>query len=272
MARVSTRDRNKNKHYKDGRPKLPNWEYRFPIASVNGKRQHSSQAGFKSQKEAEEAGTKAMAEYLGTGDAYKPEKISYSDVLDLWIKNHVKLKLKEQTISKYLTVIKRHIRPALGSYYITRLKPLDIQQFLNDLVKQGYATGYIRNVYAILKGSIKYAVEPCLYIKQNPMLYVTAPKADSGAKEKQIISREDFKTILERFPETDKFYMPLMIAYHTGLRLGEVLGLTWENIDFEQKTLTVEKQKQTVEIEGVKMYVLTSLKSKASYILQIQFL
>lgn len=264
MARVSTRDRNKNKFYKDGRPKPPNWEYRFPIAPVDGKRQHASQAGFKSQKEAEEAGTQAMAEYLGTGDAFKPEKISYSDVLDLWIENHVLLKLKDLTISKYLTIINTHIRPALGSFFITRIRPLDIQTFLNSFVTKGYATGYIRNVHTILKATFKYAIEPCLYIKQNPMLYVTMPKG-VAAKEKEIISREDFQTILTRFPEGDKFYIALMISYHTGLRLGEVLGLTWENIDFEQRTLTVEKQKQLIDFEGARVCVLSGLKSKASY-------
>ena len=221
MARVSTRDRNKNKFYKDGRPKPPNWEYRFPIASVNGKRQHSSQAGFKTQKEAEEAGTKAMSDYLGTGDAFKPERISYSDVLDLWIENHVMLKLRDLTISKYLTIINTHIRPDLGSYYITRIRPLDIQSFLNDFVKKGYATGYIRNVHTILKATFKYAVEPCLYIKSNPMLYVTIPKGEP-AREKGIISREDFETILKRFPEGDKFYIALMIAFS---RAGSPFGI-----------------------------------------------
>ncbi len=263
MARVTTRDRNKNKFYKDGRPKPPNWEYRFPIASVNGKRQHSSQAGFKTQKEAAEAGTKAMAEYLGTGDAFKPEKISYSDVLDLWLKNHVRANLKGQTVASYEVIIKNHIRPALGHFFITRLRPLDLQNFLHELAKKGYATGYITKAHIILKGSLKYAVEPCQYIKQNPMVYVSTVKG-SAERKKEIISKEDFKRILERFPEGHHFYTPLMIAYHTGLRRGEVLGLTWDNIDFEAKTLTVEKQQQLFNCYTDRQLAIGTPKSKAS--------
>lgn len=265
MARVSTRDRNKNKFYKDGRPKPPNWEYRFPIATVNGKRQHASQAGFKSQKEAQEAGTKAMAEYLGTGDAFKPEKISYSDMLDIWFENHVKLKCKDLTQRKYLILIEKHIKPALGSFYLQRIKPLDIQTFLNSLIKKGYSTSYIRHVYIVIKGSLKYAVEPCQYLKQSPIIYVTAPKQTDDAKQKRLISREDWQRIINRFPQNDKYHLPLMIGYHTGLRLGEVLGLTWDNIDFDNGTLTVEKQLQLFKIDSRKAWVLSTPKTKASY-------
>lgn len=265
MAKVTVRNRNKDKVYKDGRKKPANWEYRFPIASVDGVRKHSSQAGFKTQKEALAAGTKAMAEYLGTGDAFKPEKISFSDVLNSWVENHVELNLKEQTIMTYKTIIKKHIEPAFGSFFIQRIRPIDLQTFLNDMSKKEYSLGYIRSVYTILKGAMKYAVEPCQYIKSSPMLYVNMPKSQKEEKQKEIISQEDFKKIIERFPQGSTFYIPLMISYHTGLRLGEVLGLTWENIDFENKTLTVEKQLQYIHSYGVKQTALGSPKTKASY-------
>lgn len=265
MAKVTVRNRNKDQVYKDGRKKPANWEYRFPIAPVNGVRKHSSQAGFKTQKEAFEAGTKALSEYLGTGDAFKPEKISVSDVIDLWMKNHVELNLKEQTILTYKYIIKNHIDPAFGSFFIQRIRPIDLQTLLNDMVKQEYSIGYIRSVYTVMKGFMKYAVEPCQYIKHSPMMYVNIPKSQKEEKEKQIISQEDFKRITERFPQGSTFYIPLMVSYHTGLRLGEVLGLTWNNIDFENKTLTVEKQLQYIHSFGIKQTAIGSPKTKASY-------
>ena len=50
--------------------------------------------------------------------------------------------------------------------------------------------------------------------------------------------------IFERFPEGSSAYIPIMIGYHTGLRLGEIYGLVWEDIDFENKTLSVNRQVQ----------------------------
>ena len=68
MAKLSTRNRNKDKYYKDGRPKPANWEYRFEAAKIDGSRNQISKAGFKTKKDAEIAGTKAMAEYNNAGN------------------------------------------------------------------------------------------------------------------------------------------------------------------------------------------------------------
>ena len=63
MAKVSVRNRNKNKEDKNGKPKKPNWEYRFEMASVDGKRRQMSKSGFKTEKEAYNAGIAALNEY-----------------------------------------------------------------------------------------------------------------------------------------------------------------------------------------------------------------
>ena len=67
------------------RKRSGNWEYRFEGAKVNDKRQWISKSGFKTKKEAEVAGNKALNEYNNTGLNFTPSEISFSDYLDYWI-------------------------------------------------------------------------------------------------------------------------------------------------------------------------------------------
>lgn len=84
MAKINVRDRNKNVPNKK-----PNWEYRFEAAKVDGKRKHISKSGFRTKKEALEAGTKALAEYNNAGLHFEPSEISVSDYLDYYFDQYV---------------------------------------------------------------------------------------------------------------------------------------------------------------------------------------
>lgn len=265
MARVTTRDRNKGKTYKDGSIKPPNWEYRFPIAPINGKRQNASKAGFKTQKEAQEAGTQAMAEYLGTGHALKIKSISFADLLTIWIEQSIQVNLKFTTVDKYKYVIQKHILPTLGKKYIRDITPLDITKFLNSLLELDLSNSYISQTHQIIKKSLDYAIEPCQYLKTNPARLVKTPRHAIEQKKNKVISKAEFKAMTEYFPPESKYYIALMLGYHAGLRIGEVFGLTWDNIDFEKKTLTVNKQMQRAIRNRLTFWTLGSLKTKSSY-------
>ena len=71
---------------------------------------------------------------------------------------------------------------------------------------------------------------------------VRFPKFEQQPTERAIIRPDEFQKIIARFPAGSNFYIPLMIGYYTGLRISETLGLTWEDIDLENRTITVNKQ------------------------------
>lgn len=243
MATVSTRNRNKDKFYKDGREKKPNWEYRFEKAKVNGKRQHESQAGFRTQKEAFEAGTKALALYLNTGEIHQPNSISYSDFIDQWYEMYVVVNLRVSTQRKYKGMIEKHLKPTLGQFQLQSIKPATLQNFINSYKEKGYSHQTVTHITNLLKTSFDYAVEPLQYLRDNPMVKVKKPKVDrKRTRERYVLSQDEWKKIINRFGADTKYYIPLMIGYHTGLRIGEALGLTWDCINFEKGTLTVNKQ------------------------------
>lgn len=83
------------------------YQYQFEIAPVNGTRKYINKSGFKSKREAMEAGIKAYNEYYETGHSFKPSTMSYSDYLDYWLKNYCYVNLKYHTIQAYSNIIKK---------------------------------------------------------------------------------------------------------------------------------------------------------------------
>ena len=84
MAKINIRDRNKN--FAD---RKPNYEYRFEIAKIDGKRQSISKSGFRTKKEAQEAGALAYAEYTNTGKHFEKSNISVADFFTEWYNDYV---------------------------------------------------------------------------------------------------------------------------------------------------------------------------------------
>ena len=97
------------------------WEYGFEGAKVNGKRTRITQGGFRTKAEALDAGTKAKAEYDNAGQRFIPSSISFSDYLDYWYNKHVLVNGSINTKNSYKNAIDKHIKPALGKYYLKSL-------------------------------------------------------------------------------------------------------------------------------------------------------
>lgn len=242
MAKLNIRNRNKDKLTKDGKPKPPNWEYRFEAAKVGGKRKHISKAGFRTKKEAEEAGTKALAEYNNSGQHFIPSEISVADCLDYWMKNYSEVNNSDNTSAGYLSIVNNHIKPRLGIYKMRSVTTAVLQEFVNAMhVENGFSEEYIKNIMKVLKGVFTYAQKTAKFINVNPAEDVSMPVMEEDEDTDIIIlTKDEVAKILDRFKRSPYQYYAMLIAYYTGLRVSEVYGLTWDKIDFEKKTLTVD--------------------------------
>ncbi len=229
------------------------YQYRFQLASQNGQRKWFSKSGFKTKKEAEAAGIKALAQYNEIGLAFKPSEISVSDYFNIWLNGYCKTHCKETTIYSYRKKVDKMIIPELGKYKLKALSHPVLQKFMDDKFNEGYSRNSLAVLKGILSGALKEAVKDG-YISQSPMIYVDIqsdrikPKVPTRKKKKELVTQEQWQKIIERFPENQPAHIPLMLAYHCGLRLGEVFGLMWEDIDFENKTLSVNRQVQMSNI------------------------
>lgn len=241
------------------------WSYSFDLGKINGKRKRKEKGGFKTKTEAQKALREAINEFEKCGSIPTESNISVSDYLDYWYNEYVMLNCKFKTREYYKRTISNHIKPMLGSYKLRFLTPSVLQEFINKKYTEGFSKSSLSHFAGILSGSLRMAVYPYKYIKENPMQYVNIPKMQSKPKSSdklKIISIEDFNRIINRFPVGSSFFIPLQIAFNTGLRGGEVCALTWDNIDFENKTLTVN---HTLIEKGHGIFELGTPKTNSSY-------
>lgn len=219
------------------------YQYQFDIAQNNGKRKRITKSGFETRRKAEEAGIKAYNEYNQTGQSFTPSMISYSDYLDYWMKNHCEVNLKYHTIEAYKSIVKNHIKPNIGFYRLSQMTTATLQEFINKIyVEKSFSKNFLKNILKVLKTSFNYATDVVGFVKFNPALKVRLPSYDMPDKDPvHIFTKEEIDMMLKRFKNNSCVYYAFLTAYYTGLRISEVFGLTWEDIDFEKKTLTVNK-------------------------------
>ena len=107
----------------------------------------------------------------------------------------------------------------------------------------------LKNSLACLSGAYNYAILPCKFVKINPCDHVKIAKViqppERKAKTEYICNQEDFEKIIARFGPGNIFYIPIMIAYHLGTRLGESYGFDLlHDVDFDKHTISINSQMQ----------------------------
>lgn len=229
------------------------WSYYFDTAKIDGKRKKIEKGGFRTQKEALEARTAAMAEYNNTGRTFQPKEISVSDYLDYWLENAIKKNIDHgysyNTYVNYAGSIRTYIKPQLGMYKLSSLQysPDIIQSWVDNMKAANLSKNRITNILTCLTSSLNYAVTPLKYINYNPCCSVKVGKfpVNIKAKEKNnyICTKEDFNHIIERFPAGDKFNLSLLVPYNTGTRISETFAIDLlQDIDFGRHEININKQ------------------------------
>lgn len=219
------------------------WSYYFDLGKINGKRQKKEKGGFPTKRAAEAALAAAITEYNTAGQVFEPTEITVSDYLDQWYDLYCKVNLKYNTQVGYLHIINTHLKPRFGAYKLRALTPAVLQEYANALKIQGYSKSHVTGILTTFQAALNYAVEPLHYIVQNPMKSVRSPRVERKPRERIVLTAEQWNSILERF-KGSRYEIMLLIGYYTGLRISEVCALTWDDIDLEHKTLTVNKQTQ----------------------------
>jgi integrase len=233
MAKLSTRQRGK---------KNPTWYYSFDAGTMpDGKRKRVEKGGFATEKEARNAGTKAMASFLKGNIAIISEKISVRDFLAEWLERK-KLEVRPKSFDTYRSIVGK-ITGVIGKVYVQSLRPRDIDNLMRRFAGEGLSHKTLVMVLAVLKSSLKYAVYPAEIIATNPAQYIDLPKnTPRNIVKREVIRGEKLMEILSAFPFGHPIHMPVMIAYHTGMRIGEVLGLSWDCVDLEKGIASVKRQ------------------------------
>src|SRR5574344_2164346 len=218
------------------------YQYKFEIASVDGKRKFINKSGFKTKSEAIEFGNKAYTEYLNAGIPFKESTISYSDYLEFWLNDYCKINLRYNTIQAYKTIINKYIKPKLGHYRLSSITSITLNTFLTNICEEySFSKAYFKNILKVMKGSFRDACNLYGLIKYNPAITIRMPKIEGNrVKPNHLYTQEQIDKILDRLKDDSTFVCSFITACYTGMRTGEVFALTWDNIDFDNNLIHIE--------------------------------
>lgn len=165
-----------------------------------------------------------------------------NDYLNCWLEDNVKLNCKYNTYTTYKKLVHEHVENTIGLYKIKQIDTYLMQQFINNMHKNGYSKSTIELTRNMLSGAFKCAIQTYNLININPVQYTKIPKYKASQKEikDKIITKEQFNKLIELNPIGSDLYIPLQIAFHTGMRFGEVAALLWENVDLDNKIIHVK--------------------------------
>lgn len=172
--------------------------------------------------------------------------MKYKDWLNEWLNNFIRITAKQRTVARYSEIIIKHILPVLGEKEICELSAIDLQRFVtellingNKLTGQGLSSSAVNSIITVLQSSLTVAYGLGL-IKNNPASNIKRPKLSE--KEIECFTVSEQKNI-EQAVLTDKrsYMLGIILCLYTGLRIGELLALTWQDIDFVSGMLTVSK-------------------------------
>jgi integrase len=232
------------------------YQYRFHVKDpITNARKEISKGGFEKEKEAERAMILAMAEYE-TGKLNVSGKFSFKELTGLWMEDKQGSN-RESTIYSYKRVLNARILPEFGDMDIKNIKPMHIHKFYQKMKNLDMSKKYISYVGSIIGSILKKGVALEL-IHKNPVENVDKPKMKKN-KQKSWTADQAIQ-FLDVAKLKAEYYLTYLIAFYTGMRIGEVLGLHWTDIDFEKKMIHV--QHTITLVEG--SYVIGPVKTEAS--------
>jgi integrase len=170
------------------------------------------------------------------------ERHTLAQFLKSWLESVAKPSVRPKTYRTYSDLVKLHLEPALGNQPLAKLSPQRIQTFLNDKSKSGLAPKTVRHIHSTLRAALNIALRWGL-VARNVATLVSPPRLQ--AKEIKPMSQGEIKAFLNTI-KGDRLECLFLIAFSLGLRRGELLGLRWQDIDLEARTLRVSLALQRV--------------------------
>lgn len=167
-----------------------------------------------------------------------PHKLTVGAWLDTWLWNYKKSSLRPVTFDSYERLIRCHLQPAFGHIPLRELRPEFIQRFYNDKGQQGLSARTVRYCHTLLHGALTQATKNQL-VARNVATLVEPPRKER--KEMQTLKREQVANELLTAIEHDRLGSGILLLFWTGVRRGELLGLRWQDTDFENAVLHIRQ-------------------------------
>jgi integrase len=210
------------------------FEARWWVETPAGKRRRSAYA--KTRKEAAEKLAQALAQ-RGRGLAFDAANLTLSEYLRQWLKSSVKGSVKAVTFEAYERTVRLHVIPALGSVRLAKLSPAHLQNLYQEKLNAGLAPSSVRLMHAVISRALRQAHRWRL-VAENAAAVTVPPRP--APEEMRPLDAAQAKALLSA-ARGHRLEALFVLAITAGLRIGELLGLRWEDLDFERGTLRVRR-------------------------------
>lgn len=167
----------------------------------------------------------------------KGDNMTLNAWFDVWLHDYKSKTVRESTMVRYTDQYNQYIKKELGLRRLSQIKPIMLQRHFNQMAAVDYSTKTIADTYNVLHSMFKLALQNNI-IFRNPCDAVILPKTKE--KDRRVLTIEEQKEILEH--AKGRICEPLVrVALGTGMRAGELQGLTWDDIDFKNREIHVNK-------------------------------
>lgn len=226
----------------------------------SGKQVNVEKRGFATKKEAQLYFNRALVEFEKTGSKQKNTDHTFRGVYHLWLETY-EMTVKESSLVKLQQKFDKHILPTFGDKPMDKITVAEVQKFANEMCKKNTQyKEYVSNVSRIFKFAMKE-----IGLTSNPVEKITIPRRKQNIKENGIkyFTQKQLQAFLMNAKENEstKVYTFFYLMAHTGCRQGELLGLQWDCINWQEKRLNV---RQTLTRGKNRRLYLESPKTKRS--------
>ena len=244
------------------------WEGRVCVGrGLDGKMERRSVYG-KTKREVTEKIAEIITE-VSNGTYISPDEMTLEQWLNIWKESYLN-DIKTSTFAQYEYQIRVHIVPGIGSSRIQKIKAPMVQEFYNRLLKpyeaknrkgktvirRGLSPKSVKNLHGVLHKAFQQAIL-CQIVKSNPCDACKLPRVEK--EEMKILQGKDVSAFIQAIkgdPYENLYYVDLF----TGMRQAEIIGLTWDCVDFDKGVIRIEKQLRKNHSGGSK-YEFSSLKN-----------
>lgn len=218
--------------------KLGTWLVQFYYTDWQGKKKKKLKRGFRTKAEATQWAMDFLQQQQSDLD------MVFEKFVELYYED-IENRLKETTMRTKKYIIDLKILPYFKDKPINDIKAADIRKWQNKLMKEGYSATYLKTINNQLAAIFNYA-ERYYDLKNNPCKKA-GTIGKSKAEEMLYWTKAEYLQFLEGVKDKPMSYMAFQILYWTGIRIGELLALSFNDIDFENRKISITKTYTRIE-------------------------
>ncbi|MDR1781539.1 MAG: site-specific integrase [Bacilli bacterium] len=227
--------------YKSSRSKC--WVADYTIEKVDGTKERKRKFGFKTKRDAQDYEVKHSDIEVFI------DAPLFGDLFDEFLENKKNV-VRNSTLRRNKSVIENHLRPALNDFEVDKLNNRLVIKFRNELLDKGLSNSRINNCIALLKETYNYA-KPIYGLTADP--FINIKKLRVKTSNIDFFTLEEFKKFISKVDDIvyNAFFK---VLYYCGLRKGEALTLNWQDIDFRNRKISINKS-VTQKVKGLRYFI-----------------